>query len=58
MVAASEGFLAFGIINEVKSSHLELLCQKAVLKNFAKFTGKHLFQRLFFKEESLAQVFS
>ena len=36
--------------------------KKGVLKNFAKFTGKHLCQRLFFKKvaikESLAQVFS
>ena len=39
------------------SSHAELFCQ-GVLKNFAKFTGKHLCQRLFFKQESLAQVLS
>ena len=29
-----------------------------VLKNFAKFTGKHLCQSLIFKKETLAQVFS
>ena len=29
-----------------------------VLKNFAKFTGKHLCQGLFFKKETLAQTFS
>ena len=39
--------------------------KKIVLKNFAKFTGKHLYLRLFFnkvtyisKKETLAQVFS
>ena len=31
-----------------RSSHLELFCQKVVLKNFAKFIRKHLCQRLFF----------
>ena len=31
-----------------RSSHLELFCQKGVLKNFAKFIRKHLCQRLFF----------
>ena len=33
----------------------ELLCKKGVLRNFAKFTGKHLCQRPVF---TLAQVFS
>ena len=28
----------------------------SVLKNFTKFTGKHLCQSLFFKKETLAQV--
>ena len=35
----------------------EVFCKRGVLRNFAKFTGKHLFQRLFFNKESLAQVF-
>ena len=38
-----------------------MFCKKGALRNFAKFTGKHLRQRLFFnkvKKESLAQVFS
>ena len=34
-----------------RSSRSEVLCKKSVLRNFAKFTGKHLCQ-------SLAQVFS
>ena len=53
-----------------RSSHPEVLRKKDVLKNFAKFTGKHLYQSLFFnkvaslqacdfiKKETLAQVFS
>ena len=45
----------------------EVFCKKDVLKNFAKFTGKHLCQSLvynkvtghnFMKRETLAQVFS
>ena len=31
-----------------RSNNPELFCKKCVLKNFAKFTGKHLWQRLFF----------
>ena len=31
-----------------RSSHPELFCKKGVLRNFAKFTGKHLCQSLFF----------
>ena len=41
-----------------RSSHPEVFCRKGVLRNFAKFTGKHLCQGLFFKKETLAQVFS
>ena len=53
------------------SSHPEVFCRKGVLRNFAKFTGKHLCQSLFFnkvtglrpeacnfiKKETLVQVF-
>ena len=36
-----------------------MFCEKGVLRNFAKFTGKHLWQSLFFiKKETLTQVFS
>ena len=31
-----------------RSSRLEVFCKKGVLRNFAKFTGKHLCQGLFF----------
>ena len=33
--------------SEVKSSRPEVFCRKGVLRNFAKFTGKHLCQSLF-----------
>ena len=52
-----------------RSSRSEVFCEKGVLKNFAKLTGKHLCPSLFFnkvagavcnviKKETLAQVFS
>ena len=51
-----------------RSSRPDVFCKKGVLRNFAKFTGKHLCQSLFFncrleacnfiKKESLAQAFS
>ena len=52
----------------MKSSRPEVFCKKGALRNFAKFTGKHLYQSLFLnkvvglacnliKKESLAQVF-
>ena len=34
----------------IRSSHPEVFCKKAVLRNFAKFTGKHLCQSLFFNK--------
>ena len=34
----------------VRSSLPKLFCEKGVLKNFAKFTGKHVCQSLFFNE--------
>ena len=59
-------------MNRFRSSRPEVFCKKGVLRNFAKFTGKHLCQSLFFnkvaglwplacnfiKKEILAQVFS
>ena len=53
-----------------RSNRSEVFCEKGVLRNFAKFTGKHLSQGLFFnkvsglrsatlnKKETPAQVFS
>ena len=43
--------------NNARSSHRRCFVKKGVLRNFAKLTEKHLRQRLFFKKESLAQVF-
>ena len=34
--------------SQIRSSRPEMFCKKGVLKNFAKFTGKHLSQSLFF----------
>ena len=51
-----------------RSSHRRCSVRKGVLRNFARFTEKHLYQSLFFnkvakvnkviKKETLAQVFS
>ena len=56
------------VISLFTSNRPKVFCEKGVLKNFAKFTGKHLFQGLVFnkvpktcniiKKEALAQVFS
>ena len=35
-----------------RSSRPEVFCKKGVLRNFAKFTVKHLWQRLFFNKVS------
>ena len=43
-------FLLFGSWSLVRSSHPEVFCKKGVLRNFAKFTGKHLCQRPFFNK--------
>ena len=40
------------------SSHRRCSVRKSVLRNFAKFSGKRLYQSLFFEKETLAQVFS
>ena len=44
--------LFFYILNNFfyKSSRLEVFCKKGVLKNFAKFTEKHLCQSIFFNK--------
>ena len=36
--------------NTSRSSRPEVSCKKVALKNFAKFTGKHLCQNLFFNK--------
>ena len=44
-----------------RSSRPKVFCKNSVLRNFIKFTGKHLCQSFFFnkvKKETLAKVFS
>ena len=57
----------FGKSKNPRNSHPKCSIKKVVLKNFAKFTGKHLFQSLFFNKvggfacdltRDLAHVFS
>ena len=36
--------------NDYRSSRSEVFCKKEVLRNFAKFTGKHLCQSFFFNK--------
>ena len=38
------------IVYDHRSSRPEVFCKKRVLRNFAKFTGKHLCERLFFNK--------
>ena len=61
-----------GMSNKIQKHPPEVFYKKGVLRNFAKFTGKHLCQRVFFnkvaglrpqafkfiKKDSLAKVFS
>ena len=37
-------------MSKVRNSRSEVFCKKGVLTNFTKFTGKQLWQRLFFKK--------
>ena len=58
------------MLQKYRSSRLEVFCRKGVLRNFEKFTGKHLCRGLLFnkvaglktvtllKKETLVQVFS
>ena len=41
-------------VRQVKSSHQRCSIKKGVLRNFAKFTGKHLCQSLFFNKIAVA----
>ena len=40
----------FSLITIFRSSRPGVFCKKGVLRNFAKFTGKHLCQSLFFNK--------
>ena len=39
--------LRFRFLQQKRRSHQEVFCKNGVLKNFAKFTGKHLYQSIF-----------
>ena len=41
------------LANTLRSSHQVVFCKKGVLKNFAKFTGKHLHKSCFFDKVSI-----
>ena len=43
---------------KVRSSYPEVLCKKGVLKNFAKFTGKHLWKSVFFDKVAGLRLFT
>ena len=43
--------LYVSLVSFVRSSRPEVFCKKGVLRNFAKFTGKHLCQGLFFNKK-------
>ena len=72
VVVIFKGSLDHLFLNEAspnRSIHPDVFCEKGVLKEFAKFTGKHLCQRLFFNKvaglrpatllnKTLTQVFS
>ena len=42
---------------ELRSSRPEMFCKRGVLRNFAKFTGKHLYQSLFFSKVAGLQLY-
>ena len=42
--------------HESRSSRPEVFCKKGVLRNFAKFTGKHLCQSLFFNKVAVSYI--
>ena len=46
---ASKCLIDVNVVN-CRSSHPEVFCKKGVLRNFAKFTGKHPCQGLFFNK--------
>ena len=45
------------VLETVRHSHQKCSMKKGVLKNFAKFTGKHLSQSLFFKSLCFNSVY-
>ena len=46
-VAVNKNKHDLSMIADIRSSRPEVFCKKGVLRNFTKFTGKHLCQSLF-----------
>ena len=44
--------------NDIQKHPPEVSCEKDLLRNFAKFTGKYPYQSLFFDKVTLTHVFS
>ena len=44
-------------IKKLRSSHLDVFCKKGILRNFAKFSGKHLCQSLFLNKVAGLQLY-
>ena len=42
--------MAMSMMTPIRSSRTEVFCKRVVLRNFAKFTAKHLCQSLFFNK--------
>ena len=53
----SEKILLKTCKSSFRSSRPEVFCEKGVLRNFAKFTGKHLCQSLFFNKVAGGQLY-
>ena len=56
--ARSSKIVSVDSLWNARCSHRRRSVRKDALRNFKKFTEKHLCQRLFFKKETVAQVFS
>ena len=55
---AMEKLAQVNLLSVPKSSRPEVFCKRSILRNFGRFTEKHLYQSIFIKKENLAQVFS
>ena len=49
-------FYPYTLVLKRKKQPPEVYCEKGVLKNFAKLTGKHLFESLFFNKVACCRL--
>ena len=49
-ICSEDDFVIKKVKSTVRSSRPEVLCEKGVLRNFAKFTGEHMCQGLYFNK--------